>query len=418
MSQPSPNPHHVTVVGAGVVGVASALNLLRDGHRVTVVDRLPPGEACSKGNAGVLAVHSYVPLATPANLRRVPKWLLDPLGPLSIRIAHAPRLIPWFLRFARACTAERVKGATDALWSLVTGAVEHHRDLAAGTGAAGLIRADPYLYVYEDAGALRADGAAWRIRREKGLAFRDLKDGEARELEPALAPIFRLGVLVADGGYTVDPHGFVTALAEAFVRAGGVLVRRNVTGVETGLGGVRRLIAGGESLDVDVLVVAAGAWSGELAARLGDPVPLIQERGYHATLVESGVSLGRPVFWSRRHVVATPMAAGLRIAGTDEFARADAPPDPARARVLLRYARDLFPAVRTERFSDWMGPRPLLPDCLPVIGRSPRHANVLYAFGHHHVGLTAAPRTGRLIADLVAGRTPNVDLRPFRVDRF
>ncbi len=420
MSERSPDPpgHNVTVVGAGIVGVSCALHLVRRGHAVTVVDRLPPGEGCSKGNAGMFSSDSFVPLAMPGNLWNVPRWLIDPLGPLTVRWRHLPAYLPFLARFLSAARPKRVAEIADALAPLLAASPEQHLKLARGTAAEKLIQRRGALYVYESQRAMAADEPAWRLRRERGTRPQSLTAAEIREREPALAPIFACGYFLPDLGHATEPMGLVKALADAFQAAGGRILRREVRDLDVGAERVTRLITDAGPLDVETLVIAAGAWSGRLAARLGHPVPIEGERGYHVTIANPGVGLSVPVFTSDYMVIATPMDVGIRIAGTAEYGGLSAEPNPGRWRVLVRHARRILPAIDTSQASEWSNMRPTLPDSLPVIGRAPNFGNVIFAFGHQHVGLTAGPRTGEIVADLVAGRTPNVDLRPFRIDRF
>ncbi len=408
----------LTVIGAGIVGIACALNLQRDGHQVTVVDRLGPGEGTSSGNAGVFASCAVVPVSVPGLLSKVPGMLIDPQGPLSLRWGYLPRALPWLLRFIRNGSRARSTRISKALALLVSDSLSEHQRLAAGTGAEEWVRPSQYLYVYRDEHAYRADRFGWELRRRHGVRMRELRDGEVHEVEPALAPEFRFAVAVEDHGFSPDPERLVKALAAHFAREGGTILRREVRDVELDEDGPRALATDAGALPVKTLVVAAGAWSGRLAARLDTPVPLEAERGYHVTLPDSGVTLRGPVMCAHGKFVATSMTPGLRLAGLMEIAGLAAPPDYRRADGLIAQARRLFPAVETSNPTRWMGHRPSLPDSLPVIGRSPRYPSVYFAFGHQHVGLTSGPRTGRWIADLVAGRKPNVDLSAFRAERF
>jgi len=418
MAELAAGARKVTVIGAGIVGVSCALNLIRQGFAVTIVDRLPPGEGCSKGNAGMFSSDSFVPLAMPGTLRQVPRWLIDPLGPLAIRWRHLPALLPFLVRFLAAARPSRVAAIADALAPLLAASPEQHLKLARGTAAERLIRCRGALYVYESERSMADDEPAWRLRRERGASPRRLTAGEIREREPALAPIYACGYFLPDLGQATEPMKLVKALAAAFLAAGGTILQREVRDLAIAAGRVARLITDGEPLDVDILVIAAGAWSGRLAARLGHPVPIEGERGYHVTIANPGVSLDVPVFAAGTMVIATPMDGGIRMAGTAEYGGLDAAPNPGRWRVLVRHAKRMLPAIDTSSISEWSNLRPTLPDSLPVIGRAPNFADVIFAFGHQHVGLTAGPKTGEIVADLVAGRAPNIDLRPFRVDRF
>ncbi len=409
---------NVVVVGAGIVGMAIAVQLRRDGHRVTVIDRLAPGEGCSSGNAGILAASSCVPLSMPGTLMRVPGWLLDPLGPLAIRWRYLPRLAPWLLRFVREGARARAERASVALRALLATTLQAHQALMRAAGAPDLVRPSGLLCVYETGAGFARDAAAWRLRRARGVRMEELQGGAVAEHEPALAPHCRRAVWLPDDGQVTDPLGVVRALAEHFRRAGGTILRREARGFDFGPEGPTGLATDQGPIPADVLVIAAGAWSGGLAARLGSPVPLESERGYHVMIGEPGVAPRAPVAAGERMFAVTPMAAGLRLAGTAEFGGLALGPNYARARALLRHGHRLFPGLQAEAVSEWMGHRPALPDSLPVIGRAPRHRNAYFAFGHGHIGLTAAPITGQAIADLVAGRPPPLDLAPFAADRF
>ena len=408
----------ITVIGAGIVGVASAINLQRDGHAVTLVDRGAPGEGASGGNAGVIVTGSFLPRSMPGTVKQVPGWLFDPKGPLFVRPLYAPCTLPWFLRFAAVGTAEKVETSAAALHSLNRTAMADHLDLAESAGAADLVRPVGTLKVYRTDAGFAGDAIERDMKEKFGFRVDVLGPDDIRHMEPALAPGFRHGVFLPDDGHTTDPHRLVQALAAHFEAAGGIVLRRDVRGFAMGPEGPTQIHTDGGVLDVDVLVVAAGAWSGRLAARLGSRIPVEAERGYHATIAGAGVRPSVPVYEMEAKIIATPQDGGLRITGISEFAGLDAPPDYARSRMLVGLGRRLFPGLETDQVSHWMGPRPSLPDSLPVIGRSPRHANVYYAFGHGHTGLTGGPTTGRLVADLVAGRTPSIDLAPFAADRF
>ena len=410
--------HSITVIGAGIVGVSCALHLLRDGQRVTIVDPLSPGEACSYGNAGCLASYAVLPVSSPGILWSVPGMLLNPRGPLAIRWSYWPTLVPWLIEFVRAGRPEQMLASVRALAPLVADSLEQHRDLAREAGVEALVRAAPIVYAYPSERSLAASMQGWNFRREHGVETRVVRGDALRELEPALSKEFPCAVVIDDCGYAADPSRLVKGLAEHARRRGASLLERRVLDIAPQPDGRVRLTTDAGDMLSDKVVVAAGAWSGVFAQRLGEPVPLEAERGYHVELHSPGVTLRTVVGSPRGKFLATPMEGGLRIAGTAEFAGLDAPANYRRAEALRARARTLFPGVNVDHYSRWMGQRPSLPDSLPVIGRSRRHAGVFYAFGHQHVGLTCGPRTGRLIADLIADRRSNVDVDAYRVDRF
>jgi len=408
----------VAVIGAGIVGVSCALHLQRAGFSVTLVDRLEPGDATSFGNAGVLASHGIVPAATPGIIPKIPKMLLDPMGPLSLRWPYAARMLPWFWQFLRNASPERVDYISQALSLLTLDTVEQHVALAKGTAAEKLIKSAPTLNLYRDEAAYNDDEFGWKIRRRHNARTTILHAKALADYDATLSREFSFGVLMEDYGYVLDPALVVKALAQGFEAVGGKIIKAEVKDIEIVDGRPRRLVLSGETLEFTQVVIAAGAWSAKLAKKLGSVVPLEAERGYHITLTDPGIMPTAPVMATFGKFIATPMSMGLRLAGLVEFGGLEAPPDYTRAETLLKHAKNLFPDVQTKEYTMWMGHRPTLPDNLPVVGRSPNFDNVYFAFGHQHLGLTMGPKTGRLITDLIAGRKPNIDLSPFRVDRF
>ena len=408
----------VTVIGAGIVGVATALHLQREGHRVTVVDRAAPGQATSYGNAGSLAPSSIIPMAMPGTIRQVPKWITHPLGPLTISWRELPSLLPWFLHFRRACELEQVHRGARALRSLNRSSLHAYQALLASVGAPELVRHEGMLHVFRTEAGFAGTALARRVR-EQNEALVEVLDAEAiRRMAPALSPDYRFGFFLPDNGHVTNPGRVVEALAADFLRGGGMIVRAAVSGFRFERGSPSALVTDQGAMPVDRVVIAAGAWSKALAAKLGSRIPIAPERGYHIEIPQPGVELKRPVTDGEGRFVATPMEGGLRIAGTSEFRNADAPPNWSRTDTLATLAPRLLPGLSVEGHRRWMGTRPSMPDSLPVLGRSPRHENVYFAFGHGHWGLMAAPATGQAIAALIAGREPEIDLEPFRPDRF
>ncbi|PZP92804.1 MAG: amino acid dehydrogenase [Variovorax paradoxus] len=410
---------HVVVIGTGIVGTCTAAWLQRDGHQVTFFDPLEPGEACSFGNAGSLSPSACLPVGMPGMWKRVPNWLLDPLGPLTVRWRHAPLVLPWLVRMLRHSSREEVTRIATALRSLLVPIFDCYGPLLQDAQATDLVRRSGCLYVYSS----REKAAQWawgmQLRRSLGVQMRDVEQDELEQLEPDLKGRFRFGILAPENGSTTDPSALVKALYAHCMEQGAVHLRKRVAGFER----QGRRITGvrtdeGASLPVDGVVVAAGAWSGPLAAQLGSRVPVETQRGYHVTVRSSNLQLRHTVMAVENNLMVNPMAMGLRLAGTVEFAGLKAAPRYERAQALLRLGQQLFPHLDTSETTQWMGHRPCLPDSLPVVGRA-RHAdNAWLAFGHGHMGMCMGASTGREVAHLVAGRPTQVDLTPFRPDRF
>jgi D-amino-acid dehydrogenase len=406
------------VVGAGVVGVCTALYLQREGFEVTVLDPDPPGEGASQGNAGVIALGAVLPVAMPGTLIKVPGMLLDPLAPLSVRWSYMPRLTPWLMRFVLASLPHRVEEISAALAALSLPALAAYEPLLEGAGAGDLVQRTGLIDIYDSARSFAAARSENDLRRRRGVRLDDMGDAELRQLAPALAHKIRHGVFVPDTAITVNPLRLTQALAADFERRGGRILRERASGFHMASAGVERVVTDRDEHPADIVVVAAGAFSRPLAAQLGSRVPLDTERGYHVMLPEPGVELRLPIQSHDRAFVITPMEHGIRVAGTVELGGLKAPPNYARADVLLRHAKDLLPGLNDAGAVRWMGFRPSLPDSLPVLGRVPGCDNAYLNFGHGHLGLTLAAISGRQIAALAAGRDAEVDMTPYRPDRF
>ena len=409
---------NITIIGAGIVGIATACYLRRDGHHVTVVDSRPPGEYCSFGNAGILSPGSIVPQGMPGVLKKVPGYLLDPLGPLTVRWSYLPRAAPWLARFVASTALERVERTADALRPLTGQTFDAYDPLVRHAGATDLIRRTGYIVVYERDAAYRNDALAWKLRRDRGVAIEELDAAEIQRRVPALAKLYERGLYLPEQGYVANPERLTKALAAQFERDGGRILRREVRAIRLAPGGPQALETDGGPLPVETLVVCAGAHSGELAAMLGEKVPIEAERGYHVMFSDPRIELPLPVSSAAGKFFVTPMEMGVRIAGQAEFAGLYAAPDYRRADALARHMQRMFPHASMADATQWMGRRPSMPDSMPVIGPSAKVPNVYYAFGHGHIGLCGGAPTRRVVADLIAGRKPSFDVSPFRIERF
>lgn len=408
---------HAAVIGAGIVGICTAAYLQRAGFAVTLVDPEEPGTMTSYGNAGSISAHSVMPMALPGIWKKVPRWLLDPLGPLAIRPGYALKAAPWLMKFmAAAKTYERQAEALAALYRPVR---ESYLTLTGAAGADYLLKQTGSLAVYETEAAFQGDSLMRAVVRGHGHKVEELNGDELRQLEPALGPQFIHATYYPDSTHCRNPGELCRLLAQMVFDAGGQHLRARVAGFETGADGVTALrTTDGERHAFDHFVIAAGAWSHRLSAGLGEPFPLESERGYHISLPHAGFETSRPISFGERKFMCTTMEPGLRLAGTVEFAGLEAEPNWGRADKLVQHARDVFRNVDTSDAEPWMGQRPATPDSLPVIGGSKRHRNVAYAFGHGHLGLTGGAITGQHIASVIAGQEPAIDLSPFAIDRY
>lgn len=395
------------VIGAGVVGIATALQLQRAGMEVLLLDGNPPAAGTSSGNAGAFAVSEVLPLAEPGVLRKVPGWMLDPLGPLAVRWRYLPTLAPWLTRFVAASRPSRVRELSEQLgWLLgrVEGDVEA---LLEREPPAGMWRRHGALAVYPTDDALRHDLPRWEERGRLGVRWEAHGSDWVAGDEPALRPPWRHAVLIPDWSHVDDPYLFTLGLFERFIAAGGCFRQEKVArivGPDGAVDGVH--LASGEVVHAATVIVAAGVWSDGHARSARQTLPLESERGYNLTLPKAGIALRRYLLNIPESFVILPMAdGGLRLAGTVELASRDAAPDYRRSHILLEKAEAMLGPLGTADMTVWMGNRPSVPDTVPVIGPSARRRNLYFATGHGHLGLTLAATTGALLRDHITGRT-------------
>ena len=410
---------HIAIIGAGIVGVSTAIWLQRAGFEVTLIDRRgQAGEATSHGNGGVLASCAMVPVTGPGLLRKAPKMLLDRNEPLFLKWRYLPRLAPWLVRYLSHGRAAETRRIASALAGIVADSLADHQALAAGTGAERWLVPSDYLYIYKDRAGFEADAFSWDIRRQHGFRWELLEGNALRAYDPAFSPDLGFAVRMGNHGRIADPGAYVKALAAHVLANGGRMLKADITDIVRQGGRVAGLRAGGETIAADKVVLAAGAWSGPLAARLGVRVPLESERGYHLELWGPSFVPRAPVMIAAGKFVITPMEGRLRLAGVVEFGGLDAPPSKAPLALLRRGVRAALPGLTWKREVEWMGHRPVLTDSIPAIGEVPGLAGAYLAFGHHHIGLTAGPKTGWLIAQMIAGEKTNLDVGAYSPARF
>lgn len=408
----------ITVIGAGIIGVCTALSLREKGADVRLIDRDAPGTATSFGNAGVVSPWSCVPQSLPGMWKNIPGWLLDPDGPAVIKPSHVLRFIPWALRFLRAGNMSKVWQTSQAMNALVSPNIEIYRRHLTGTGHEDLLRDSWYVQAFRQASPPSLDSIGWQLRQKINAPIELVDGDQLREIEPDLAPDFTGAVLIKDQARVMAPGRLCEVLAEKLVRMGGHFIRAEIEAISPHPDGGWQIQAKEKNERSATVVVAAGAWSARLLKPLGISVPLEAERGYHVLFKEPGVTLNHSVMDMEAMFVASSMEMGLRSAGTAEFAGLDAPLNKRRSDTIARHTRRMLPGLSNQEPDIWMGPRPSMPDSLPCIGEVPGHPNLLAVFGHSHYGLGMAPMTGQLVASLAVGQKPNTDLTPYRIDRF
>lgn len=409
----------IAIVGAGIVGIATAALLSEVGHTVTVIDRTGIAEETSRGNAAALAFSDIMPLASPKTMLKAPKWLLDPLGPLSIRPSYLPQLAPWLWQFCKASLPSRFEASVTTQSDLMRLAEKEMMALVDRAGMGGRIRHDGSLELYESEAQFRASTSGWKRRADAGIAFEHVRGQRLEELQPGLSPRFVAGTFVPVWKTVSEPQAFAQTLWAHAERNGATFEKAQVLGLEHNGPRPSLRLADGSSREADRIVICAGAWSTRLLRTFTKlRIPLETERGYNTTLPRGAFDVKRQLIFGSHGFVITPLETGVRVGGAVEFAGLDLPPNYARSKAMLDKAADFLPGLKTGGGTEWMGYRPSLPDTLPVIGALPEHPSVLLGFGNGHLGLTQSAAMGRLIADLVDGHTPSIDIAACRPDRF
>ncbi|MBY2932251.1 NAD(P)/FAD-dependent oxidoreductase [Rhizobium leguminosarum] len=408
----------VAVVGAGVIGASIAFELQRRGFDVTLIDKGEPGRGTSFGNMASIAL-DFAAGSGPSTWKKIPGWLLDPEGPVWLRPSYAARMLPWFLRFLAAGRPSRLREIEDAGMRLSNRALGDFRQMLQAIGAPELMTEEGCLAIYETEAEFAADRGHLAMMQRYGLEFEVLSNGAIQHYEPTLSPAIAKAVLLPDNKSIRDPYKLVVKLADAAKAAGTTFVSGTVRNIERrGDGTAVVLLEDGRRIEAGSVVLAAGVHTRFLAEKLGEPIPLETERGYHTQIMKPGIAMRYSVIWPHRAFMVTPTAGGIRVGGNVELAGLDAAPDFRRPRVLVRHAQRALPGLKVEETTEWMGHRPALPDTIPIISPSSKLPGVFYATGHGHLGLTFSATTALVIADMVAGLKPSLDITPFRIDRY
>lgn len=408
----------IAIIGGGIIGICAAAFLAEAGLDVTVFDRTGICEETSSGNAAAFAFSDVLPLAHKGMIRQLPKWLADPLGPLSIPPAYLPKLLPWLIRFWRAGAPSKYEASLAAQAGMMKLAEAEWIGLLDRSGTRPMLREDGSLELYESEAEFRGSLPGWAARERFGIGFRHVEGEALTALQPGLSPRFTKGTFVPGWKTVADPKLLGKAVWAYAQAKGAHFEKATIDRVAADGEGATLTLAGGATRRAGHLVVAAGAWSHLLARQLGDRIPLETERGYNTTLPLGAFDVKRQLIFSGHGFVVTPLETGLRVGGAVELGGIERPPNYNRSKALLAKAQKFLPGLNPSGGREWMGFRPSLPDSVPVIGGAPGSRSVVYAFGHGHLGLTQAAATGRLIRELVLGQSPSIDLAPFSPQRF
>jgi D-amino-acid dehydrogenase len=411
------NKKRTVVVGAGIVGVSSAIWLARQGYDVTLIDRGEPGMGASYGNGCILASCAIVPVTTPGLVRKGPKYLMDPNFPLFLRWSYVPRLLPWLVKYLGNANDADTRRIAQGMTHIVGDSLEQHQSLARGTVAEKWIQESEYNFVYDDRAAFDADSYVWGLRREAGFVPELIEGPAVREKEPILGESANLLAVMKNHGFILNPASYVADLVKVLEAEGGRFIRAEMRGINKNGEQIKSVATSIGEIECDSCVIAAGVWSKELMRMIGLNVPLEAERGYHIVYKEPSIRPNAPMMLASGKFVATPMNQGVRCAGVVEFGGLTPEKSKAPLALLRRKVRETFPNMTAASEEEWLGYRPAPSDSLPLIGEVGQ-SGIYTAFGHHHVGLTGGPKTGRLVADLIAKKSSNIDMQPYDPNRF
>lgn len=408
----------VLVVGTGIIGSMAALYLQNAGRDVVLLERGDISRGASSGNAGILAFPEIIPIPAPGIMKKAPRWLFDPLGPLSVPPAYAPKIAPWLWRFWRASAERNFRHGLKSLMEINRLAAIEMAHIAAMPELSPFISKTGTLDIYDSEASLNAARKDWDEKEKAGFAFQRVDRNDIEELQPGLAPQFRHAVFSADGLQVSDPYDFTSAIFDLVISRGASLRKGEAQRIDAVGESTIVTLENGDKIDADKVVIACGAWSKKLAATLGNIVPLETERGYNTTLPVGAFNLTRQLYFNDHGFVVTPLSTGIRVGGAVELGGLDLKPNFRRAEAMLKKAERFLPGLKLEGGRQWMGFRPSMPDCLPVIGTARTTPSVIYAFGHGHLGLTQSAATARLVTQMANGDETSISVDPFRPGRF
>ncbi len=407
---------NILVIGAGITGVCIAENLRRAGQMVTLIDRVPPGDPAqtSYGNAGILAREAVGPILDLTMLPQLPKWLLMKNSPVNLRWSYIFKLIPWVIPVLRNATKDRMAHTVHAMNELVYDTVDQHINLTKDTDAAHFIKKGEFTFLYPSKSNYLSDAYINDLKKSVGVEWIERDIIDLKQRDPALGDAYKFGASFQNHGWLTDPAGYVASIAQHFTANGGTFLQKEVVDI----GADHVTYKDGSVQSADTIILATGAWSKKLAKTFGHKIPLQGERGYHIMLSNPSYKPDQPYLVTDAKFGLTPMAQGLRCAGTTEFAPLDSEPSTTPLHYLEDSIKRVYPDLIWEKTETWMGSRPTLSDSLPMFGRTKSAPNIIYAFGGQHLGITMGPKVGQIIRDIVLDKPTNIDLSPYAIDRF
>ena len=406
----------VGIVGAGIQGVCTGIKLAEKGIKVSLFDKNEPGKMASYGNAGHFSPYAVLQLNRPDILYDVPKMLLSSSGPLALKWNYIPKMMPWILGYLKNCNQKSMMHTAKYMNQILSLALDAYDEIFKDVELGHLVERKGVIYIWTDQN-LKSRNLEIRIRDELGVKQQMLTKQEVLDLEPNLNPVFHAGVLYDYAWHARDPHKILNKLFEKFTKLGGQFFKTEVKNVLQNVDGDTYVKTDNQDYKFDKLVIATGAFSKQFTDQLGEKIPLDTERGYHVHFKNMDHLIQRPVISMDRGFGMTPMDQGLRAVGTVELGGLKNPPSKKRIQYIINCAKELLPQLG-EHHDEWLGFRPTLPDFLPVLGPAKKFNNIVYAFGHQHLGWTLGAITGKIISGIVNNENTNLDLTPYSSTRF
>ena len=405
----------IAVVGAGIVGICSAFFLQKNGFQVTLLDKKEPGSMTSFGHACTFADYANVPVNSPDLFRDIPSMLLRSDGPLAVDFFHVLKNINWTTKFLQNCTTKKVEYISKSLGNLLNNSSISYDEIFTDVKVSEYIKNEEALYLYQNETEFLKAKTTNELRQKNGVRIKTLSKNKILDLEPSLAPVFFNGQIFIGSRHTTNPSMISKRIFETFINNGGEFIQSHVDDLTAEDDSVN-LNLNNNNHKFEKVIICAGAWSNNLSKKIGESFPLDTERGYHVMFNNHGL-INRPVGWSQSGFYLVQLEEGLRAAGTVEIAGLSKPENKKRIQMIESQARRLLPQLNEVK-STWLGFRPTLPDSLPVIGPSKKNKNIIYAFGHQHIGWTLGAVTGKIINSICNDRVPNINIEPFSPSRF
>ena len=406
----------IAVVGAGIIGICTSYFLQQSGFKVTLIDKEKPGSMTSYGHACTFADYANVPVNNPTIIKDLPSMILSKDSPLSIDLFYILKNIPWAYKFLKNCKKDKVEEIASSLANLLKHARLSYDHIFKDVKVSEFIKNEENIYIYDTKQSYKNANYANYLREKNNIKIKRLNKFEVHDLEPNIASIYYAGDLFLGSRHTTNPTAITQKIFESFIAGGGKFINKNVINFFDKENSIE-IILDQQKIEYDQIVITAGVWSNNLAKIIGDSFPLDTERGYHVLFEGAKKLINRPIGWSQSGFYLVQMNEGIRAAGTVEIAGMHKKINQRRLDLIERHSRKILPQLGSIK-STWMGLRPTLPDSKPVIGRSSKNKNVLYAFGHQHIGWTLAAVTGKAINELAKGTQPNFDISSFSPNRF